>query len=201
MQWRCCSNLSATGRERVPRQTGGAGPMPRTIAEVSHGSLGFFRVRSICYSRRASRLAHRCSKTGLEVDLLYLSTQFLWWQAVVGIIGVTSSTALRSNSRCTWRHSEGSRNVHHTAIRRALSPSRPCGSVTAGVHGCPRGVAPMRPQHRDQGQPGGPHVRGNDPTAAQFLLMRGPPCCPLFASWQWPLDTGCLLEAIDMIVY
>src|SRR5438034_10581628 len=48
------------------------------------------------------------------------------------------------NSRCTWRHSEGSRNVYNTAIRRALSPLRPCGSVTADVHGCPRGVAPLR---------------------------------------------------------
>src|SRR3989442_7035158 len=35
------------------------------------------------------------------LDLLYLSTSFLWLQAVAGMIGVTSSTALRSNSRCT----------------------------------------------------------------------------------------------------
>src|SRR4029434_10468803 len=50
---------------------------------------------------------------------------------------------LRNNSRCTWRHREGSRNVYNTAIRRAFSPLRPCGSVTADVHGCPRGVAPI----------------------------------------------------------
>ena len=30
---------------------------------------------------------------------------------------------------------EGAMNVHNTAIRRALSPLRPCGSVTADVHG------------------------------------------------------------------
>ena len=48
------------------------------------------------------------------------------------------------NARCTWRHREGSRNVYNTAIRRALSPLRPCGSVTADVQGCPRGVAPIR---------------------------------------------------------
>jgi hypothetical protein len=52
-----------------------------------------------------------------------------------GIIGVKSSTALRMNSWCTWRHREGSRNVDNTAIRRALSPLRPCGRVTADVHG------------------------------------------------------------------
>jgi hypothetical protein len=44
-------------------------------------------------------------------------------------------------------------------------------------------------------------VRRNDPIAAPFLVMRGPPGCPLFASGQWSLDTGCLLEAIDMRVY
>jgi hypothetical protein len=56
---------------------------------------------------------------------------------VVGIIRVKSRNALRINSRRTWRHSEGSRNVHHTAIRRALSPSHPSGSVTAGVQADP----------------------------------------------------------------
>jgi hypothetical protein len=71
----------------------------------------------------------------LPLDLLYLSTSFLWWQTVVEIIGVKSSHALRSNSRCTWRHSEDSRNVYNTAIRRALSSLHPCGSVTADVHG------------------------------------------------------------------
>src|SRR5712691_1995553 len=83
-------------------------------------------------------------KKGRGINLLYLSTLFLWWQAVAGMIGVTSSHALRMNSRCTWRHREDSRNVYNTAIRRALSPLRPCGSVTADVHGCPRGVAPIR---------------------------------------------------------
>jgi hypothetical protein len=29
-------------------------------------------------------------------------TQFLWWQAVAGIIGVKSGNALRINSRRTW---------------------------------------------------------------------------------------------------
>src|SRR6267142_3903502 len=65
-------------------------------------------------------------------------------QAVAGILAVTSSHARRRNSQCTWRHREGSRNVDNTAIRRTLSPLRPGGSVTADVHGCPRGVAPIR---------------------------------------------------------
>jgi len=52
-----------------------------------------------------------------------------------GYYSLKSSNALRSNSRCTWRHSEGSRNVHNTVIRRALSPLHSCGSVTADVHG------------------------------------------------------------------
>src|SRR5207302_10445556 len=70
---------------------------------------------------------------------------FLWWQAVAGTLGGTSRNALRMHSRCTGRHREGARNVYNTAIRRALSPLRPGGSVTAAVYGCPRGVAPLRP--------------------------------------------------------
>ena len=80
----------------------------------------------------------------IVLDLLYLSTQFLWWQAVTAIIGGRSSHTLRHNSRGTWRHSEGSRNVDTTAIHRAFSPLRPCGSSPADVHDCPRGVAPLR---------------------------------------------------------
>ena len=79
-----------------------------------------------------------------NINLLYLSTSFLWWQAVAGIIGVESSHALRINAWCTGRHREGARNVYNTAIRHALSPLRPCGSVTADVHGCARRVAPSR---------------------------------------------------------
>src|SRR4029453_9183650 len=78
------------------------------------------------------------------VYLLYLSTSFLWWQVVAGIIGVTSSTALRSNSRCPSRHREGARHVYNTPVRRALSSLHPCGSGTADVHGCPRGVTMIR---------------------------------------------------------
>src|SRR5262249_35772675 len=43
----------------------------------------------------------------VPIDLLYLSTLFLWWQPVAGIIGVKSSHAFRINSRCTWQHREG----------------------------------------------------------------------------------------------
>ncbi len=60
------------------------------------------------------------------------------------MIEVQSRHALRIYARCTGRPSEGPRNGYHTAIRRALSPWRPCGSVPADDHGCPRGVAPLR---------------------------------------------------------
>ena len=36
------------------------------------------------------------------------------------------------------------------------------------------------------------------PIAAQFLVMRGPHGCRLFASLAWPRHTGCMLEAIDI---
>jgi hypothetical protein len=74
------------------------------------------------------------------LDLLYLSTLFLWWQAVADIIGVTSGNALRNNSRCTWRYRAGARNGDNIAICGAFSLLRPCANITADVHG----VAPIR---------------------------------------------------------
>ena len=47
------------------------------------------------------------------------------------MIEAKSGNALRMNWRCTGRHMGGMRNVHNTAIRRTLGPSRTCGSVTA----------------------------------------------------------------------
>src|SRR6266581_7789549 len=99
----------------------------------------------------------------LSLDLLYVSTSFLWWQAVAGIIGVKSRHVWRMNSRRTWRYRESSRDVHNTAIRRALSPSHPCGRVTAGVHGCPRGVAPLSPHTTRRETPVAAPGRRNDP--------------------------------------
>src|SRR5215813_7843128 len=71
------------------------------------------------------------------LDLLYLSTYFLWWQAVAAIRGGKSSHTLRNNSRCTWRHSEGARNVDNTAIRHVFSSLCPGGSSPADIHDCP----------------------------------------------------------------
>ena len=107
------------------------------------------------------------------------------------------STALRSNSWGTWRPREGSRNVHNTAIRRALSSSHPCGSVTAGVHGCPRGVTPLRRHIVISDNSVVAHGRSNDPSASH-LVRRGPPASPLFASWPWPLNPGRSMQAIDI---
>jgi hypothetical protein len=116
--------------------------------------------------------------------LLYLSTSFLWWQVVVGLIGGISSNALRNNSRCRWRHRAGARNVDNTAICRAFSPLRPCGSVPAAVHGCPRGVALLRPSSalRDtpMARPGGattpspPHATGGAAHLPRLCLPPDP---------------------------
>ena len=70
--------------------------------------------------------AHDCLNPHLH--LLYLSTSFLWWQAVVSIIGVKSRNALRINSRCTWRHREGSRNVYTPP---SAAPSARCACAGA----------------------------------------------------------------------
>jgi hypothetical protein len=39
---------------------------------------------------------------------------------------------------------EGLWNVHNTAISSALRPSRLCGSLQAGVYGCPWWVVPIK---------------------------------------------------------
>jgi hypothetical protein len=76
--------------------------------------------------------------------------------------GMKSSHALRINSRRTWRPREGSRNAYNTAIRRALSPSHPCASGTAGVYGRLRGVAPLRHHTASRDTPVAAHGRRND---------------------------------------
>jgi hypothetical protein len=97
-----------------------------------------------------------------------------------------SGNVLRMNSRRTWRHRESSRNVHNAAIRRALSPSHPCGSVTAGVHGCPPRRGTDQAPHREQGHPGSCTREEQRSQRFTCLVMRGPPAFPLFASWPWP---------------
>jgi hypothetical protein len=122
--------------------------LPETLPyKARHGFLYIFAESSRLYLRNCSSTSKYAGggKTHApHVYLLYRSTSFLWWQAVAAIIGVTSSNPLRNNARCTWRHREGARYVYNTALRRAFSPLRPGGSVPADVHGCPRGVAPLR---------------------------------------------------------
>jgi hypothetical protein len=100
------------------------------------------------------------------LDQRYLATSWLWRPAVAGRQGVQASHVLRSHARRTWRHREGARHVHHTAIGRARSPSHPCASVTAGGHGCPRAVAPLRHPTARRDTPVAAHGRSNDPSAA-----------------------------------
>jgi hypothetical protein len=114
----------------------------------------------------SSRLRSLSQSAALLLDLLYISTSCLWWQTIAGRIGVQSSHALRMNSRRTWRHREDSRNVHNTAICRALRPLCPCGSVTVVVHGYPRRVAPIRHHTVSRDTPVAAHGRKNDPIAS-----------------------------------
>ena len=117
-----------------------------------------------------------------RIALLYVSTSCLWRQAVADTIVVTLHNALRMHSRCTGRPMEGLQNGHHTAIHSTRSPSRMCGSVTAGVYGCPRGVAPIKHHPAMKDSHVVAHGRSNDPIVASFLVMRCPRSEPLFAS-------------------
>jgi hypothetical protein len=80
-------------------------------------------------------------------------------------------------------------------------PVAPVHSIKAGVHGCPRGVAPITPHPAMRDTPVGAYGRSNDTIAAPFLMMRGPHGGPRFASSLWPRHTGCSLEAMDRTVH
>src|SRR5712691_3869578 len=88
-------------------------------------------IREVCQEGKSARYKKNghIHKPTVSLDVISLVA------SSCGYYSIKSSNALRSNSRCTWRYSEGSRNVHNTVIRRALSPLRSCGSVTADVHG------------------------------------------------------------------
>ena len=76
-----------------------------------------------------------------------------------------------------------------------------CWSVPAGVHGSPGGVSLIRHHIAIRDHAVVPHVRSNAPSASPFLVRRCPPASPRFASCPWPLNTGCVFEALDMIGY
>ncbi len=65
----------------------------------------------------------------------------------------------------------------------------------------PVGVAPVSHHTVLRDHPVVAHGRRNDASAAQFLVMRCPPGCPLFASWPWLRHTGGSLEVIDRTVH
>src|SRR5262249_47185926 len=77
---------------------------------------------------------------GRNLYLLYLSTSLLWWQAVAAIIGVTSSTTLRHNSRCTWRHSEGAETAPTPPIPLPLGRRAQAGVALQAGQAPPQGV-------------------------------------------------------------
>ena len=103
---------------------------------------------------------------------------------------VKSGNALRRNERGAGRPMEDLPNGQNVALHRTLSPSRPCGSVQAGNHCCPRGVVPLPPHAAMSANPVVAHGRRNGTIAASFLVMRCSQGGPLFASSGWLLHTG-----------
>ena len=76
-----------------------------------------------------------------------------------------------------------------------------CGSIKTGVHCCPRWVAPIKRHPEIRANEGVAYGRSHDIIAAQFLVMRGPHGCYLFASVLGPHHTGYSSEALDMTVH
>src|SRR5713101_332237 len=90
------------------------------------------------------------------------------------------------------------RTTHLPSQHAQAVASRTCGSVTAGVHCGPHGVAPITNHTASRDNPVVALVRKNDTITHQALVTRGPHSGHLFASLRRPRDTGCSLEAIDM---
>jgi hypothetical protein len=95
---------------------------------------------------------------------------------------------------------ESVRNVRNSAINRTRSPSRTCGSITTGVHGCSPGGSPLTHHPALRDNPVLTHWRRHDTLPAACLVRRGPHGGHLFASSFWPRHTGGSLEALDRTV-
>src|SRR5215470_1854180 len=106
-------------------------------------------------------LSQRCARQLCLYTYCLSRSNFFGGKQLRVYEGVKSSPAWRINSWGTWRPREGSRNVHNIANRRALNPSHPCHSVTAGVHGGPPDVAPLRHHTASRATPVGAHERSN----------------------------------------
>ena len=128
-----------------------------------------------------------------RVNLLEVSTSWLWWQAVAGRRGVQSSHAWRSHAR---------RNVATPSGRAARPPHRPppCAQPGAPMRECHGGRPRLPPRrgtaqapHRTQGHPKGRTREEKRPNRFTFLVRRCPPASPLFASWPWPHHNSVLV--------
>jgi len=119
--------------------------------------------------------SHLClsKNAGLPKTYCISRRNFFVCKKYAGIIGVKSSTALRINSRCTWRHREGSqKRIPHRPPPRAqpVAPMRERHCRRPRL--TPRGGTDQAP-YRAQGQPGGAHGRRNiSPRTSQEVLKR-----------------------------
>jgi hypothetical protein len=108
-----------------------------------------------------------CHAMDPPLYLLYLSASCLWWQAVVGIMGVKLRHAWRMHSRRMWRPRVGSRNS-------TPPPSAACSARRTPAVGV-REASTAAPEawHRSDttsraGTPRWPHTGGG--TTQSFLI-------------------------------
>jgi hypothetical protein len=92
----------------------------------------------------------------------------------------------------TQRERAKRRQHRHPPRAQPVAPLREC-------HGGRPRLTPRRgtdqAPHREQGHPGGRTREEKRPNRFKFLVMRGPPASPLFASWAWPRHTWMLVES------
>jgi hypothetical protein len=89
----------------------------------------------------------------------------------------------------------------HVATQRGRAKRRqhrPPPRAQPDVHGCPRGVAPIKYHTARRDTPSGCTREAQRRHRCTCLGRRGPLTYPIFASWSWPRHNRCSSAVIDM---
>ena len=179
-QLQCCGSSLCAGESGITSK----------MQDIAGGVGGVFyqRVGELFSSSRI--MAHvtlSANKPTVSLDVISLVASSYGYYR-----GVKSSTALRMHSWCTWRHRELAKRLQHRHPPRA----QPVAPLRERHCRCPR-LPPRsctdQAPHREQGHPGGYTPEEKRLHRFTFLVMRGAPTYPIFASWPWPRHNSLLV--------
>src|SRR5215510_8941864 len=129
----------------------------------------------------------------MAVNLLYLSTSFLWWQAVAGLLGGEIEPRVAHEFMAHVATQRGLAAFPQHRHPRRAQPVAPVRSCHSGRPRRPPRRCTAQAPHREQGHPGSHTREEKRPHRITCLVMRRLPADPLFASWSWPRHIWMLL--------